>query len=562
MEEAITIEAKRSLSTIGFGGNISAFLNGIGGAGDPNAKSFGASYLSMTYAGDTVAAVGAYASVTSEGKLNNDNTMSGGGSIAISALADDKVIDVSPAAGHGGGLAVDGMYAAFDLDSTVHASISNTAKVSATNAALPTPPATLVGPMPEEPTVSVTATQGENIGTVAGALLFGNSNSVGGMYTQNSIDTDVKAYVGNNTADFAWESYTAIPNFTLPTAGVTAAGAFNLTATESGTVQSLAVSVDAGTNNALGAAIAVSSINDKVVATLDGATVAAKDVYLNAHADDTIQTIAVGVAVSTSGGVAGTGSSAAATISPTVTASIINGSDVTAANNVGVLAFNDDEIDTIAGAAAISDGGAGIGISVVVSQILGDTSATISGPTTKVDANGGDDNDTEAGDPNDSFTINSGVLTNAPDTSSISAPTATAPSLAETQKSVSGLVVVATSHQAVVADAVTLGIGKDGGGAIVPVTTIIKAAPARALLISDAQVDANDPDRHQAVGKSQEHRFLRAADRSHRFEPLLYRGFHRRDRRRQPCRCGRRFGGQIRGHGASQCFGLHHRYGQ
>jgi len=37
--------AQRSLSTINFGGNISIFLNGLGGAGDPDAKSFGASYL-------------------------------------------------------------------------------------------------------------------------------------------------------------------------------------------------------------------------------------------------------------------------------------------------------------------------------------------------------------------------------------------------------------------------------------------------------------------------------------------------------------------------------------
>ncbi len=445
---AIAVQAYRDIETLNFGGNLSLFLNGAGGTNE-NANSFGATVQLINYSGDTIADIGAGASVTTNG------------SVAVNANAVDKAIDVSGAAGRGGNLGFAGMVALFDLDTSVHASVAASAHLSAAN-------------------LNIAALQSENVGTVAGSLMVGNANSVGAMVTTNTIDTDVKAFVGDNSGDNTSALLSQVTGYAAPTAGITTiGGTVMLAAGVTGLVQSLAVSIDAGDNSAIGAAAAVSNIRDNIGATLDGATVTAKDVYVSASADDTIHTIAVGASYS-GDGLAANGSVATGMIAPNVAASITNGAIVTAANNVGVLALNNETIQTIAGNAGIAPSGVGVGISIVVSQISGATSASISGGATQVDANGLDVNDT--------FLVNSGDLASAPDTDSIEAPSITSLG-GETQQTVRGLAIVSTAHQSVSANAATLGVGQDAGIALVPVTTLISSTSN--AYISDAQVDAH-----------------------------------------------------------------------
>ncbi len=448
--DPVTVEAYRDVESLNFTGNISVFLTGVNGAAE-GATSFGASFVDVNYSGATNAGVG------------SDATVESNESVGISAQSKDKTIGVSPASGKGGNTAVSGMISMFNLDTSVHASIAASADVSGS-------------------ALDLSADQVENVGTLAGSVLFGNANSIGALYTQNDINTNVKAYVGNNSADDDTQSASLIPAFTAPVAGVTATGGtVDIGATESGVVQSLAVAVDAGSNNAIGAAVANSNIDDSVTTALDGATVNATDVYVASNANDTINTIAMGAAAGTAAtSIAATGSSADAEISPTILSTIDQGSQVAALDNVGLTATNEDNIQTIAGAAGLSDGPAGIGLSVTVNHISGSTTASITGNNTVVDA----DNDSAT----DTFAVNSGVLANAPDVSSVQGPTDTTPDLGETQDTVTGLAVVATSHQAAQTVSATLGMSGNGLAlAIVPVTTIVSSSAT--AYIDGASID-------------------------------------------------------------------------
>jgi hypothetical protein len=160
---------------------------------------------------------------------------------------------------------------------------------------------------------------------------------------------------------------------------------------------------------------------------------------VQAASDADIQTLAVGVSGGGSNALAG--STATNLMGTEVTADIGANAHVKAENNVGVLARNDDSTAVIAGAVAIGGGAAGVGLSVVVNLDDGDTSAYINGAGTLVDAKGKN--------ANDKLSVDSGTLVHAIDVSSIDPPTAQTPDMSETQTAVSGLAVVATSHQAV-----------------------------------------------------------------------------------------------------------------
>ena len=101
-----------------------------------------------------------------------------------------------------------------------------------------------------------------------------------------------------------------------------------------------------------------------------------------------------------------------------------------------------------AGAFSITKGAAGGAGSLTTSKITGSTSAYISGAGTQVDALGTSSSDT--------LSVNSGTLAHALDLGSFNAPTDTTPDLSETQDAVRGLAVVASSHQAIVANVASL----------------------------------------------------------------------------------------------------------
>ena len=111
------------------------------------------------------------------------------------------------------------------------------------------------------------------------------------------------------------------------------------------------------------------------------------DITVKANAAPQITNIGIGIGVGGSGaGV--TGSVAVNMIDNTVNAHIGNGADITADNNVGVIATSDEQIANYAGNASVAGTGAAVGLSVSYNELTGSTTSTIDGDTTSVSASG------------------------------------------------------------------------------------------------------------------------------------------------------------------------------
>ncbi|MET0320104.1 MAG: leukotoxin LktA family filamentous adhesin, partial [Duganella sp.] len=200
------------------------------------------------------------------------------------------------------------------------------------------------------------------------------------------------------------------------------------------------------------------------------------DLLVQASSASAIRTIAAAGAAGGTGGVGG--SVVTNVVAKDVAAFIDAGAKVTAANNVGVLAFGDDQTAVIAGALG-AGGAAGIGVSSAFNQIDGDVRAYVDGATTRVDAG--------ARDATRTIAVNSGELVHAVDLSGIKAPRDTAADLSETQLAVRGLAVNASSHQSVNNIAVSVGVSGGVSGAVVPVINLMGGATS--AFIHGAQVN-------------------------------------------------------------------------
>ncbi|MCK1400726.1 leukotoxin LktA family filamentous adhesin [Bradyrhizobium sp. 4] len=304
-------------------------------------------------------------------------------------------------------------------------------------------------------TVSVNAVDTTKIQsvTIGFGLASGQFAGVGGM-TISSIANTVSAAIGNNQSDTTQSTVTA--------------SNISVTATENSSITGAAAVAGGSTQgSAAGLALVYSSIANNVSAGVTGSKLTASgNVAVNANSNASISTVAVGIAISSQIGLAG--SVATNLMGTNVTASIAGGADVTANNNVAVLAGNNDKAGVFAGAVSISKGAAGGAGSMVTNKITGTTAAYISGTTTKVDARGTSTSDV--------LSVNSGTLAHAIDLGGFSAPTDTTPDLSETQESVRGLAVVASSHQAVVTNVATLSAGSGISIMINPITNVMSGS--------------------------------------------------------------------------------------
>ncbi|MCK1302659.1 MULTISPECIES: leukotoxin LktA family filamentous adhesin [unclassified Bradyrhizobium] len=304
-------------------------------------------------------------------------------------------------------------------------------------------------------TVSVNAVDTTKIQsvTIGFGLASGQFAGVGGM-TISSIANTVSAAIGNNQSDTTQSTVTA--------------SNISVTAIENSSITGAAAVAGGSTQgSAAGLALVYSSIANNVSAGVTGSKLTASgSVAVNANSNASISTVAVGIAISSQIGLAG--SVATNLMGTNVTASIAGGADVIANNNVAVLAGNNDKAGVFAGAVSISKGAAGGAGSMVTNKITGTTAAYISGTTTKVDARGTSTSDV--------LSVNSGTLAHAIDLGGFSAPTDTTPDLSETQESVRGLAVVASSHQAVVTNVATLSAGSGISIMINPITNVMSGS--------------------------------------------------------------------------------------
>ncbi|WP_027569225.1 leukotoxin LktA family filamentous adhesin [Bradyrhizobium sp. URHA0013] len=304
-------------------------------------------------------------------------------------------------------------------------------------------------------TVSVNAVDTTKIQsvTIGFGLASGQFAGVGGM-TISSIANTVSAAIGNNQSDTTQSTVTA--------------SNISVTAIENSSITGAAAVAGGSTQgSAAGLALVYSSIANNVSAGVTGSKLTASgSVAVNANSNASISTVAVGIAISSQIGLAG--SVATNLMGTNVTASIAGGADVIANNNVAVLAGNNDKAGVFAGAVSISKGAAGGAGSMVTNKITGTTAAYISGTTTKVDARGTSTSDV--------LSVNSGTLAHAIELGGFSAPTDTTPDLSETQESVRGLAVVASSHQAVVTNVATLSAGSGISIMINPITNVMSGS--------------------------------------------------------------------------------------
>jgi filamentous hemagglutinin family protein len=229
-----------------------------------------------------------------------------------------------------------------------------------------------------------------------------------------------------------------------------------------GSVVSAAISSGIGAS----AAVAVNHIAMDVGATVTGATIettGSVDVTARSTAD--ILTVAAGVSIGSSGGLAG--SAASSKIDTNVRALVLSGSDIDAGNDIIVDARNTGRISVVAGSVGVGAAGAGIGLSVTVNEIGGETEARIA--DSEVDANGGGaDRQVQAGALATALTP--GDAAAATPTSGVGFAT---PDFTQQTRSVSGVAVLASSTQTVSGVAVTVGLAGAGpAAAIMPVITI------------------------------------------------------------------------------------------
>ncbi|MCK1389328.1 leukotoxin LktA family filamentous adhesin [Bradyrhizobium sp. 1] len=305
--------------------------------------------------------------------------------------------------------------------------------------------------------------------TIGFGLATGQFAGVGGT-TISSIANTVSASIGNNLSSASQSAITA--------------KSISVSASDNSSITGTAAVAGASTQgSAAGLALVYSSIANNVSAGVTGSKLTASgNVAVSANSNASISTVAVGIAMSSQVGLAG--SVATNLLGTNVTASIsaagangINGADVTATNNVGVVAGNNDKAAVFAGAVSISKGAGGGAGSLVTNRITGATAAYISGANTQVDALGTSSTDT--------LSVNNGTLVHAFDLGTAHAPSDSTPDLSENQDTVRGLAVVASSHQAVVANVASLAASSGIAIMINPITNVMSGA-TRAYIDSAA----------------------------------------------------------------------------
>ena len=212
-----------------------------------------------------------------------------------------------------------------------------------------------------ENTANVAVMDNSELNTIAVGVAAAANAGVQGSAATSLINKNTSAVIENTDIDEKGGS----------TANVTVDADNNSKITSSADTASVA-SQGAG----VGAGVAVNRIVQQTNAVVNGGTMNVNNLTVNANGTPRIENIGIGIAVAGQGaGV--TGSVSVNMIDNDVTAHIGSGAYITADGSVGVVATSDEQIANYAGQAAVAGQGAGVGVSVVVNQIAGTTSATV-----------------------------------------------------------------------------------------------------------------------------------------------------------------------------------------
>lgn len=240
--------------------------------------------------------------------------------------------------------------------------------------------------------VNLTATDASSIKSLAGAISGAGAGAVGVSWARNEIANTVRADISNavvTSYDVDLDAETTLTIEALAVGGAGAGGAaaagsvslntlantidahvsnnshvsvtnqISVTAADNVTIQSLAGGVAGAGTAAIGAAQATNTINDTVEAYLDGSTLNAVSITVEAESlTAKIETVTVGGALAST--VALGGSDSLNIINGTVEAYISNGSILNVSGLVSVLATDTQTINAISGGLGFA-GGAAVG---------------------------------------------------------------------------------------------------------------------------------------------------------------------------------------------------------
>lgn len=210
--------------------------------------------------------------------------------------------------------------------------------------------------------VNVAANDSSELNTIAVGVAAAPTAGVQGSAATALINKNVSAEIENTNIDY---------NGGSKNTNVTVDAQNDSSITTSADTASVA-----GQGVGVGAGVAVNRIIQQTNAAVNGGTMNVNNLTVNANGTPSIENIGIGIAV------AGQGASAAGSVSVNmidndVTAHIGDGANIVADDNVGVIATSDEQISNYSGMLSGAVQGAGVGISVSVNQINGNTSATV-----------------------------------------------------------------------------------------------------------------------------------------------------------------------------------------
>lgn len=210
--------------------------------------------------------------------------------------------------------------------------------------------------------VNVAANDSSELNTIAVGVAAAPTAGVQGSAATALINKNVSAEIENTNIDY---------NGGSKNTNVTVDAQNDSSITTSADTASVA-----GQGAGVGAGVAVNRIIQQTNAAVNGGTMNVNNLTVNANGTPSIENIGIGIAV------AGQGASAAGSVSVNmidndVTAHIGDGANIVADDNVGVIATSDEQISNYSGMLSGAVQGAGVGISVSVNQINGNTSATV-----------------------------------------------------------------------------------------------------------------------------------------------------------------------------------------
>lgn len=164
----ITVSAHNTTETFGITGNLS-LLTILTNRNSPPGKGVGGSFGWNQFTTNTIAGI-------DDGAVINANALT------VDATTIDRMLVIAPSAGQGKSMAGNGIFSYAEIEGKTHASINDGARINAN-------------------TINVLANHSINLWAIGGALAVSDETAMGAAVAVNSISTDTRAFVGNNSLD-------------------------------------------------------------------------------------------------------------------------------------------------------------------------------------------------------------------------------------------------------------------------------------------------------------------------------------------------------------------------